>query len=216
MTVEATARLSELAVVRTVGRPEVGASPTDADPISLVLAARDGSRAAWEELVDRFTPLLWVVARGHRLSSEDAADAVQMTWLRCVERLDQIRDPDSIAAWLTTICRRECLGIVRRHARARSEPIADDAAMTDPLATDAADALIKQEERNILREMISRLPQRQRRVLLALFDPNEGADSGYREIAQQLDLPVGSLGPTRQRALQRLRADPRLQSLRNT
>lgn len=70
----------------------------DADPISLVLAARDGSRAAWEELVGRFTPLLWVVARGHRLSREDAADAVQMTWLRCVERLDQVRDPDSIAS----------------------------------------------------------------------------------------------------------------------
>jgi RNA polymerase sigma factor (sigma-70 family) len=77
------------------------------------------------------TALLWVVARSHRLSSEDAADAVQMTWLRCVERLDQIRDPESIAAWLTTICRRESLAIVRRLARARSEPIADDAAIPD-------------------------------------------------------------------------------------
>ena len=202
-------------MVRTAERPETGASPADADPISLVLAARDGSRAAWEELVDRFTPLLWVVARGHRLSSEDAADAVQMTWLRCVERLNQVRDPDSIAAWLTTICRRESLGIVRRQARARSESIADDAAIVDPFATADADALIEQEERNILRERISRLPQRQRRVLLALLDSNEGANSGYREIAQQLNVPVGSLGPTRQRALQRLRADPELRALRN-
>ena len=139
-------------MVRTAERPQTGASPADADPISLVLAARAGSRAAWEELVDRFTPLLWVVARGHRLSSEDAADAVQMTWLRCVERLDQIRDPVSIAAWLTTICRRESLGIVRRQSRARSDPIAEGAAIADPFATDAADSLIKQEERNILRE----------------------------------------------------------------
>ena len=200
---------------RTPGRPgrsESETSPARADTISLVLAARDGSRTAWEELVDRFTPLLWAVARSHHLSREDAADAVQMTWLRCLERLGQLRDPDSIAAWLIAICRRESLAIMRRQAW--SDPIDDAAAIPDPFAADAADALIRQEERITLREAISRLPQRQRQVLLALLDLYDGANSGYREVAQQLGLPVGSLGPTRQRALQRLRTDPGLQDLR--
>jgi RNA polymerase sigma factor (sigma-70 family) len=191
------------------------ASLVDAEPVSLVLAARDGSRSAWAELVDRFTPLLWAVARRHRLSTEDAADAVQMTWLRCVERLDQVRDPDSIAAWLVAICRRESLGVLRRHAPAHSALIAEIAAIADPTAIDAADTLIEDEERTILREAISRLPERQRRVIRALLELYEGADGGYREIAQQLDVPVGSLGPTRQRALHRMRADPRLRALRD-
>lgn len=214
MTVEFEVRQLDPAMVRMPEEPEGGAAPSDADSISLVLAARDGSRAAWEELVERFTPLLWFVARRYRLSREDAADVVQMTWLRCIERLDQVRDPDRIAAWLITICRRESLAILRRQARARSEPIDNDDAIPDPFPTDAADALIEQEERIILREMISRLPQRQRLVLLALLDSYEGANSGYRELARQLDLPIGSVGPTRQRALRRLRTDPELQRLR--
>jgi DNA-directed RNA polymerase specialized sigma24 family protein len=68
-------------------------------------------------LVDRFTPLLWAVAREQGLSGGDAADAVQITWLNCVERLDQMQDSESIAAWLMTTCRRESLCIVRLLAR---------------------------------------------------------------------------------------------------
>lgn len=211
MTAEARTWQSDPAMSRTPGRPESETSPDHPDTIPLVRAAGDGSQAAWEELVDRFTPLLWAVARSHHLSKEDAADAVQMTWLRCLERLGQLRDPDSIAAWLITICRRESLAIVRRQGW--SDPIDDDA-IPDPVAADAADALIRQEERTTLREAISRLPQRQRQVLLALLDLYDGANTGYREVARELGLPVGSLGPTRQRALQRLRTDPELQDLR--
>lgn len=215
MTASATIRVSDLAEVHTPVEPACQASLTDAGSKSLVLAARDGSRLAWEELVHRFTPLLWAVARGHRLSADEAADAVQMTWLRCVERLDQVRDPDSIAPWLTAICRRESIALLRRRAPAHFDPSAAIAATADPLGGGVADALIDQEERTILREVILRLPDRQRRVLLALLEAYEGTGDGYREIAQHLGLPVGSIGPTRQRALQRLRTDPRLQSLRD-
>jgi RNA polymerase sigma factor (sigma-70 family) len=212
MTVDATISVSDLAEVHAPGEPAGQGSLADIGSRSLVLAARDGSRPAWEELVDRFTPLLWVVARGHRLSADDAADAVQMTWLRCVERLDQVRNPDSVAAWLMAICRRESLTLLRRRARAQPDPFAE---IADPVGGEVADAVIDREERGILREVILGLPERQRRVLLALLEAYDGAGGGYREIAELLGLPVGSIGPTRQRALQRLRTDPRLQSLRD-
>ena len=178
MTVSATISVWDLAEVHTPGEPAQEASLTDTDSRSLVLAARAGSRLAWKELVDRFTPLLWAVARGHRLSAEDAADAVQMTWLRCVERLDQVRDPDSVAAWLMTICRRESLTLLRRRSRAQTDPYASIAAIPDPLGGRAADSLIDQEKRTILREAISRLPDRERRVLIALLEACEGTGDG--------------------------------------
>jgi RNA polymerase sigma factor (sigma-70 family) len=215
MTASAMTSVSDLTEVHTPGAPAHHVSLADMGSGSLVLAARDGSRLAWEELVHRFTPLLWMVARGHRLSADDAADVVQMTWLRCVERLDQVRDPDSVAAWLVAICRRESLASLRRRARVQSDPFAAIAAIADPLGGEVADALIGQEERTVLREVILGLPDRQRRVLLALLEAYDGTGDGYREIARQLDLPVGSIGPTRQRALQRLRTDPRLESLRD-
>lgn len=170
MTVDATIRASELAEAHTPAEPAQHASLAETGSKSLVLAARDGSRLAWDELVHRFTPLLWVVARAHRLSRDDAADVVQMTWLRCVERLDQVRDPDSVAAWLMAICRRECLALLRRRARAQSDPSAAIASIPDPLGGEVADALIGQEQRTILQEVILRLPDRQRRVLLALLE----------------------------------------------
>jgi DNA-directed RNA polymerase specialized sigma24 family protein len=85
---------------------------------SLVLAARDGDRLAWDELVGRFSPLLWAVARGESgLSRDAAAEVVQLTWLRCVERLDLIDDPGRVGLWLLASCRRESGIALRRAAR---------------------------------------------------------------------------------------------------
>lgn len=75
-----------------------------------------GDPAAWQLLATRFTPLLWAVARSHRLGQSDAADVVQSTWLRLVENLGRIREPDRLGAWLATTCRRECLAVLRRAA----------------------------------------------------------------------------------------------------
>lgn len=88
----------------------------------LVLAARDGDRSAWDELVDRYGPLLWATARRHGLSRDDAAEVVRASWLRCVERLDR-PDSDAIAAWLVTVCRRESVAALRRSGAAGDPPL---------------------------------------------------------------------------------------------
>jgi len=97
--------------------PEAGTIAAGAadDPVpGWVQAAAAGDAQAWERLVDRYAGLVWSVCRAHRMSAEDAADVSQLTWLRLLENLDQIRDPQRLAGWLATTCRRECLAYLRR------------------------------------------------------------------------------------------------------
>src|SRR5262249_59270378 len=84
---------------------------------TLVRAAAAGDQAAWNELVERFQGLVWATARAHRLTRADAADVAQTVWLRLVENLGRIRDPERLGAWLATTAQRECLRHIRLHAR---------------------------------------------------------------------------------------------------
>src|SRR5918997_3091797 len=83
----------------------------------LVRAAAEGDQAAWNGLVDRYNGLVWSVARSHRLSMADASDVVQTTWLRLVENLGRLQEPERVGAWLATTARRECLRALRHSAR---------------------------------------------------------------------------------------------------
>src|SRR5260370_34307535 len=83
----------------------------------LVAAATGGDQEAWAALVERYTSLLWSVARSYRLPEADASDVVQTTWLRLVEHLDRIADPERLPGWLATTARRECMRLVRRAGR---------------------------------------------------------------------------------------------------
>src|SRR5215813_12339996 len=102
------------------------------DDVAVLLGrANDGDQKAWNAIVDRFTNLLWSVARGHRLGTADAADVVQTTWLRLVEHLLEIREPERLTAWLITTARRESLRVV---GLSRREDVggADDLAANMP------------------------------------------------------------------------------------
>jgi len=177
----------------------------------LVRAALRGDARAWERIVERHQSLLWWVARQFRLSNDDAADVVQLTWLRCLEHLHQLTDEGALSSWLVTICRRECCRLVgRRDAEVLLAEWEDAAQVADwpwTAAPDPCELAARSDERRQLRQAIDRLPGRSRAVLTALL-AHEG--EGYAEIARDLGVPVGSLGPTRNRALAKLRSDPRL------
>ena len=168
----------------------------------IVSEAARGDQLAWNRLVERYSSLLWGVARAHRLSSSDAADVVQTTWLRLIEHLAQIRNPDGIGAWLATTARRECLRVLRGTARCKPfEEIevlagADVGAVDEPLLTAERDAT--------LWRAFNRLPTRDQALLRLLT--TEPAPT-YEEIGAALGMPVGSIGPTRGRALERLRTE---------
>jgi len=173
-------------------------------PSDLLSQIRKGDMEAWIALTDRYSNLLWSIARSLRMSDSDAADAVQTTWLRLVENLDAIRDPDRVGSWLATTVRRECYDISRRAARMRpGEPDGPDGwagigAPDDPLDG----ALLRDERDATLWRVFGRLRPLCRRLLRVLIaDPAPS----YQEIAAALDISVGSIGPTRQRCLKCLR-----------
>jgi RNA polymerase sigma factor (sigma-70 family) len=170
----------------------------DTDTAELVAAVRAGDETAWAVLTQRFTGLLWSVARGMNMGTEDAADAVQTTWLRLVERLGDIREPERVGGWLATSVRRECLAILRRRRDVAMpetlEMLADD---------DPPDAGLLRDERDAeLWRAMRRLPPRCGNLLRMLIaDP----PPSYLDVARTLHVPIGSIGPTRARCLALLR-----------
>lgn len=177
-------------------------NPLDVEPATLLEAARQGDQAAWDALVARFNGLVWSIARGYRLGDADAHDAVQMTWLRLVENLDRISDPERLAAWLATTARRECLQLLRKARRYRVDAGANALdEIADPGAPIDADILLDERDRAVWRALasISEGCQRLLRVLMASPPP------AYKEVAAALGMSIGTIGPTRQRCLNRLR-----------
>src|SRR5271167_5206619 len=83
------------------------------DLTALVTGAGNGDQQAWDELVERYAPLIWSICRRYRLAAADAEDAAQTVWLKLVDQLDKIRDPAALPGWLATTTRRECGRIAR-------------------------------------------------------------------------------------------------------
>jgi RNA polymerase sigma factor (sigma-70 family) len=168
----------------------------------LVAAALDGDAESWVEITQRFTNLLWAVARSYRLCSDDAADVVQNTWLRLLENLDRIEQPDALPGWLATTARRESLSLLR--SRARQIPMDDDYFHTADDDSPGVDTNLLIEEQDAqLWACFVRLPARDQQLLRALTACDRPS---YTAIAAAFEMPVGSIGPTRMRALKRLRA----------
>jgi RNA polymerase sigma factor (sigma-70 family) len=147
-----------------------------------------------------FSGLLWAVARAHRLHDAEAADVVQVTWLRLVEHLGRLHDPARVRFWLATTARRECLRVLRDQDRVT--PFGEDQPESESADVPAVDAVLEHERDEALWRSFSRLRESDQALLrLLVADPAPA----YREIAAALDMPIGSIGPTRQRALERLR-----------
>lgn len=164
--------------------------------------AEAGDRAAWNALVDRYTKLLWSVARAHRLGDADAADVVQTTWMRLVEYFGRIQDPEALPGWLTTTARRECLRTLRAAGRLQFTDGDDILDLVDERCP-PVDARLLAEERDVtLWRCFERLPTRCQvllRVLMATPAPD------YAAVSAALGMPAGSIGPTRGRCLHQLR-----------
>jgi RNA polymerase sigma factor (sigma-70 family) len=167
----------------------------------LVRAAGDGDQRAWEGLVDRFSGLVWSVARAHGLSRADAADVSQTAWLRLVEHLHRLRDPERVGTWLASTARHEALRILRRDRR--QVPVGDhELEGSGPEAESPEARALAVERSDLLWRAFAELPQRCQQLLRVLMaDP----PPSYQQVAVALDMPIGSIGPTRGRCLDRLR-----------
>ena len=173
------------------------------DLATLLRAASEGDQEAWNAITDRFTSLLWSVARSYRLGSDDAEDVVQNTWLRLLENLTRIDNPEALPGWLATTARREALGILRRRGRAvltRDEDLGVD--LADPASTELDSALLEDERDVELWASFAKLPERCQQLLRVLMACDRPV---YAEVSAAFDMPIGSIGPTRMRCLARLR-----------
>jgi RNA polymerase sigma factor (sigma-70 family) len=174
-------------------------SSTTVSPAELLAAAGSGDQRAWTEILGRFGELVRGVTRSYRLQDADARDAEQRTWLRLVEHHASLRDPDRLGGWLATTASRECLRILRERrgtTAAWLDGVPDPGDGVEQRVVDADTAAR-------LWEIIAALPPRGRTVMRALFG---GEVRPYAEVSRLTGIPVGSLGPTRARVLDQVRA----------
>lgn len=172
----------------------------DIDPAALVRAAAHGDERAWNALVDRYSGLVWAIARNHRLSAADRDEVFQTTWLRLVEHAGRLQDPAKVGGWLATTARHESLRLLRRGGR--QIPMGDELPEATCPAPAPGEELLRSERDRALWSALSRLPARDQALLRLLSaDPAPS----YEEVGAALDMPVGSIGPTRARCLERLR-----------
>lgn len=186
--------------------PATDKRPTDAAQI--VERIRAGEASAWRDLVNTYSGLICAVGRSHRLADADVADVLQTTWLRAFEHLERLRQPERLPAWLLTVARRESLRLLRNDKRCT--PV-DTEFLAEIPDTHSVEAGILAKERDArLWRAVGALPPRQRQTLTLLA---QEPDASYEAIGSALGMPVGSIGPTRLRALSRLRDDPALENL---
>src|SRR5262245_21060932 len=172
------------------------------DVAALVRRAAEGDHWAWERLVDQFARLIWAMTRDFKLAESDAADVFQATWLRLLEHIDRLEQPARVGSWLAATAKHECLRSLA--ARKKVMLVHDDVTLKDGVAHEPEidERLLSEERAQAVRDALSRLPWRWRRLVeMLMADP----PVPYTEISDQLGLPVGSIGPTRGRCLERLR-----------
>ena len=185
---------------------------SDDRPITdLVTRARHGDQRAWDDLVERYAPLVWSICHRYQLKSADAEDVHQTVWLLLVSQLNKIRDPVALPGWLATTTRRECVRVLRAARGPHADGSGPDVeTIPDQQAEMADQELLVAERHAALREALARLsPCCQRLIGKLIEDP----PLTYAQISASLSIPVGSIGPLRGRCLDRLRGDPAIAAL---
>lgn len=176
------------------------AGTTTAPDLRAALAGADPT--TWAAVITQYQTLIASRARRHRLTPDEAADVAQQTWLRLFENADRVRDPDRLAGWLAITANREALDSRQRSWREQPHPDTDVDAVDDTHETDCVDRLDAEHRTNALHAAVAQLPARERRLIEVLLEPDPPT---YAQISTRLDMPIGSIGPIRARALRRLR-----------
>jgi len=167
----------------------------DSGDRDLIRRCIEGDQEAWKQLVRRYERLIYSIALRICRDSETAADVLQQVCLELYQRLDEVRNTATLPSWIATVTRRKSCDYWRSCQPA--EPLLDDG------SADSEDIFANIERQHTLERAMASLPERNRRLMQMLY--MSGHDYSYQEIAQQLGMPVASIGPTRIRSLKKLR-----------
>jgi RNA polymerase sigma factor (sigma-70 family) len=169
---------------------------------TVVEAAREGNQHAWSELVARFGVMIAATGRRYRLTPADVAELQQTTWLRLVENIHRVEQPDRVGGWLATTARRESLQLLRRASKYHTGADLILANIPDHHLPEPDTRPIAEEREAVLRAAWEQLKPRCQELLSRLVTDDP---IGYKDISSLMQMPVGSIGPTRARCLEHLR-----------
>ena len=175
-----------------------GVRGTDKD---LIRGCKKGDPRAWEGVMDRYQRLVFSIPRSYGLSREDAADVSQLTFTILIQSLDSLTEESNLKAWLATVARRHTWRAMEK-GRREGTGKEDDLAETPWLLGNEKPSE-RWETIDWLDEGLSKVSEPCRKLLKALYLDED--EPSYAEISERLDMPVGSIGPTRARCLQRMR-----------
>ena len=175
----------------------------DPSVIALVSRVCDGDQEAWNEIVERYSPLVWSICARFQLTRPDTDDVGQGVWLMLVENIRNLRQPAALPGWLATTTRNECLRVLRTARKYDPDGLPADDMMPPDVDDRAIDKDLLEAELNVaLRAAFAELqPACHKLLSLLILDP----PPSYAEISSALGMPVGSIGPTRARCLEYLR-----------
>ena len=161
----------------------------------------NGDQTAMTDIVRRVTPWLFRVVRGYRLSRPASEDVVQNTLLELWQHAGRLREPRTALAWLSVVARHEALRMIK--VDRRLVPVGDMTALDPGVDTDDPEhVMIVNVARRVVRKNLAKLPARSRDLLQLAFLADV---RDYATLSAALDMPIGSIGPTRQRGLQKMR-----------
>lgn len=184
--------------------------PEEDDDAALVARCRRGDASAWAALVRRYQRLVYAIVTRAGFDEHGAADVFQTVFSRLVEHLPKLAQPERLQAWIVTTAKREALRareIGRRTVSMSREEGDESPGLEDTVADEAPlaeEQLSELQQLHRLRQGLDRLDERCRTLLLLVFR-DEDDKLGYDEVARRMDMPAGSLGPTRARCLGKLR-----------
>jgi len=177
------------------------------DPAAAALCTRAaaGDQGAWDDIVERYAPMVWSICTRFRLSDRDLEDVAQNVWLLLVEQLGKLPEPAALAGWLAATTRRECLRVAT--ASRRPEPLEP----LEPLAAAVTGEVVSMAERNAaLRAALAELPASCQSLMdMLVSDP----PYSYAAISAALGIPIESIGPRRARCLEQIRESSVLRGL---
>ena len=180
-----------------------GEQPGQSDE-ALVGQARAGSRPAFEALVRRYQKPLYFLCFRYVHDHDAAADLTQRSFIRVLEKLDDLREDNTFKSWLFRIAANLSLNHIRDHARFVDES-ASLGAGEDPGAggpgPDVQTLLESAEMSQTLREAVALLPTKQRMTLeLRVYE-----ELSFKDIATALDTTEGAAKVNFHYAVKRLR-----------
>jgi RNA polymerase sigma factor (sigma-70 family) len=174
----------------------------DPTVVSLVGRAANGDQAAWDEIVERYAPLVWAICLRHQLDRQSIDDIGQSVWLLLVENIGRLREPAALPGWIATTTRRECLRALRASGRHGVEVLTPFEDQPPDESAEIDKEIIEAELHAALRAAFAELPEGCRELLsMMISDPVPG----YASISATLGIRMGSIGPTRARCLAKLR-----------